>query len=77
MQDKDDDFELSAEELGQTTAALSNNAYKRRPETQNSFSLNRFKYLKALEKNANKLYNLFVLAARSDNGSRNVSNNKF
>ena len=77
MPGQDDDFELSTEELEQTTAALSNNAYKRRLTTPTSFSLNRFKYLKALEKNANKLYNLFILAARSEKGSTNVSNNKF
>ena len=77
MSEQNDDFELSTEELEETTAAISNNAYKRKLKTPSLFSLNRLKYLQALEKNANKLYNLFILAARSDKGSTNVSNNKF
>ena len=77
MQDENDDFELSTKELEETTAALSNNAYKRSSDTSSPFNINRLNYFKALEKNAMKLYNLVILAAKSDRGKQNVSNNKF
>ncbi len=77
MNDNGDDFELSTEELEQTTAALSNNAYRRSSEALNPFNLNRLSYFKALEKRATKLYNLVMIAVKSDKGNKKVSNNKF
>ena len=72
-----DDFELTNEQLEHASAAILNSGYKRGSVNSNNFLLNRFKYLKALEDRAGKLFNLVLLALKSDHGKSKVSNNKF